>query len=540
MPEAPPILHRVHDYLAYQAGVRGDQAAVVCTGRTLTYGELWSRVRACAASLIGAGLQPGDRVATLSPMQLEYWITFLATSMAGGVWLGLNPRLRRQELHHIVTDGRPRFLFAVTRTGDRDLVADIRDLAERGGIERVIGLNGDGDGIEGFASFLSDGCSARDLEWRTPVPSGRDPVLLVYTSGSTGSPKGALLTHEGLIARALNQVRAWPTEPIRVVNVLPIDHIGGVGFISLYSLVGGGTQFLESRFDAGRFVEQLVADRITIWIGVPTVFLMVLAHPKFDPARLPDLQWAVWSGAALPVSAIRRLREIGCGLTLSYGLTESSGSVCYAPPGLDDETLSRTIGRPVPDGEVRLAGSDGLPVAPGQPGEIQLRSEWAMAGYLGREDATREARTHDGFVRTGDLGRMDENGCIELIGRIRDMYKSGGHNVYPREVEIAIEEHPAVAACAIVPISDPLFQEVGFAFVQAVPGHEVDLAGLRDWCAGRLANFKIPKRFKAMSELPLLGVGKIDRQTLRALASAEIASKEEAASHRPELTRSAG
>lgn len=517
-----PLLHRVHDYLAYQAGMRPDQLAVVCAGRALTYAELWSRVRRCASSLIGAGIQPGDRVATLCHMQLEYWIVFLATSMAGGVWMGLNPRYRRQELEHIILDSKPTLLFAITRSDNRDLRPDIRALAAKGGLERIVAIGRDRDTegeFERFEDFTESGCGAGELEARSASRSGRQPILLVYTSGTTGTPKGALLTHEGLIARAVNQNRTWPTDPIRVVNFLPINHIGGVGFISIYCLVGGGTQFLEARFDADSFIARLASDRITIWIGLPTIFLMALGRPGFDASRLSNLQWAVWSGAALPVSTIRTLRSIGCRLGSSYGLTESSGSVCYAPSELDDESLSRTIGRPVPDGEVRLAGPNGSAVANGMPGEIQLRPEWAMSGYLGREEANREVRTADSFVRTGDIGQMDENGCIELIGRIKDMYKSGGYNVYPREVEAAIEEHPDIAACAVVPITDPLFQEVGVAFVQFAPSRAVGTAELREWCARRLANYKIPKQFRPLPELPVLGVGKVDRQALRRLAA---------------------
>ena len=522
MPELA-LLHHVHDYLEHHARIRGSQEAVVSGDVRLTYGELLARVRACAGGLIAAGIRPGDRVATLCGMRFEYFIVFLATSMVGGVWMGLNPRYSLHELEPIIADGKPKLLFAATRFAERDLTREICGLAANASeLERVIILDDgaiEGDGFVSFAAFTSASCEPGELQRWSDARLGRDPVLLIYTSGTTGKPKGALLTHEGLIARALTQNRVWPCEPIRVVNHLPINHIGGVGFISIYCLVGGGTQFLDERFESGHFMARLAADQITIWIGMPTIVLMVLGHRDFAPARCSNLQWVVWSGAALPASAIRTLRSIGCGLGSSYGLTESSGSVCYAESALDDETLSRTIGRAVPAGEVRLADADGNPVTPGLAGEIQLRPEWAMKGYLGREDASRDGVTKDGFVKTGDIGREDENGCIELVGRLKEMFKSGGYNVYPREIEVTIELHPQVAVCAVVPISDPLYQEVGLAFVQPTVQGRLDPAELRKWCAARLANYKVPKQFRVVDQLPVLSIGKVDRQALHALAA---------------------
>lgn len=514
-----PYLHRVHDYLLFYADRDADRSAICWQDNQLDYRALCDIVRHCAEALVRAGVRRGDRVATLCVTRPEYWISFLATSMIGGVWVGMNPRYQKPEILHVLRDAEPKILFSLTNFEDRDLRPQLEEIGnELAFIDRIVSIGTDPGPWQRFEDFLVEGACTNwspELLRRLDATTSDDPLLLVYTSGTTGKPKGALLSHRGLIGRAITQNAMWPCEDIRIINPLPINHIGSVGFISMYALVGGGTQFLLERLHPRQFLDVIERERVTVWIGLPVTYALILDDPSFAGRRLDSLRWLIWSGAAMPIALIERLRALGAALGSSYGLTESTGSVCYAPVDADDSLLSRTIGRPTPPGEVRIASRDGTPVPSGTDGEIQVRPDWAMKGYHRLEEQSREARTSDGWIRTGDVGRKDESGCIELVGRMKEMFKSGGYNVYPREVELAVEAHPEVAMCAVIAMPDPRFQEVGAAFVQLVPGATLEIEALAGWCRTRLANYKIPKRFVILDRLPMLAVGKVDKQKLR-------------------------
>ncbi len=514
-----PYLHRVHDYLLFYADRHGARPAICWREERVDYCALGNSVRHCAEALVRAGVRRGDRVAALCVTRPEYWISFLATSMVGGVWVGINPRYQKPEILHVLSDAEPKVLFSLTSFEDKDLRPQLVEIEnELACIDQIVSVGADPGAWQRFEYFVAGGTRADwspELLRRLDETTGDDPVLLVYTSGTTGKPKGALLTHRGLIGRAVTQNAMWPCEDIRIINPLPINHIGSVGFISMYALVGGGTQFLLERLHPKQFLDVMEREGVTVWIGLPITYALVVDDPSFASRKLDALQWLIWSGAAMPIALIERLRTLGAALGSSYGLTESTGSVCYAPSDADDQLLCRTIGRPTPPGEARIAGPDGTPVPPGTEGEIQVRPEWAMKGYHRLEEQSREARTSDGWIRTGDVGRQDESGCIELVGRIKEMFKSGGYNVYPREIELVVEAHAEVAMCAVIAMPDPRFQEVGTAFVQLVPGSTLAPEELPRWCRARLANYKIPKRFFILDRLPMLAVGKVDKQKLR-------------------------
>ena len=524
--EAPPTLMRVSDFVAFHADRTPDAEAMVLDGDRTSYRALQSRVDAMARALIAAGVRKGDRVATLTTPHPDYLVTFLASASVGAIWLGLNPRYRVEELKYALADAAPRLLFMRARVGNRAFDADLAAMrAAAPGVRHVVQLD-DGaplDGSVDLASFVATGGNVGPdlLSEARAGCGGRDPCLLVYTSGSTGRPKGALLHHHGIVEFSLAQNRVWPVARQRFLNFLPINHVGCVVDVSCPTLAAGGAIVFMEQFSPDGALALMQRERVNVWGSVPSVFQMQLALPDFDSYDLSAVELILWEGAAMPEEMIRRLCAIVPRLATNYGMTETLGISVLSPTD-DVELLANSVGGPFEGVEVRLVGDDGGAVLPGHPGEVQVRSPYNMLGYYNRPDETKAAFATDGWFRTGDLAVERPDGCYRIVGRIKDMYKSGGYNVYPREVEDVLEAHPAVDMAAVVSRADPLWQEVGVAFV--VVRRPVDIDELLQHCRDRLANYKVPKDIVLCSELPLLPIGKVDKVALRESAARRVLS----------------
>ena len=519
---SPPPFPRVSDFVAWFAERTPNAEAAVCGDVRLTYAALQARVEGTARALLAAGVGKGDRVATLSPPNIDFWVTFLASVSIGAIWLGLNPRYRTEELKYLVHDAEPSLLFARTTLGERrydDEIAAMRDAAPS--IVRVISLDelAPAGERESMASFVANGREVPDelLAAARARCGGREACLLVYTSGSTGRPKGALLHHEGIVAFALGQNRAWPLDRQRFLNYLPINHVGCVIDVSVPTLAAGGCLVFMEQFSPEGALELTVRERVNCLGSVPTVFQMQLALPNFASYDLSGIELIIWEGAAMPVEVIERLRAICPRLATNYGMTETTSAITIVHPTDDLDVLANTVGHAFDGVEIRLMGADGSVVAPGDAGEVQVRSIYNLLGYWRRPEATAEAFTADGWFRTGDVAEQRADGRYRLVGRLKEMYKSGGYNVYPREIEDAIHSHPDVIMAAVVSRPDPLWDEVGVAYVVARPGMTADV--LEQYCRERLANYKLPKEFVLCDELPLLPIGKVDKVALKRRAT---------------------
>jgi acyl-CoA synthetase (AMP-forming)/AMP-acid ligase II len=299
------------------------------------------------------------------------------------------------------------------------------------------------------------------------------------------------------------------------VNYLPINHIGGVHWISSFVLVGGGCLRLLERFRPADMIPMIRADRLNILMQVPTAYQLLSEQPDFGAPALAGLEWIVWSGGAMATETVRRFMLPGLKLGCSFGQTETTGSVIYSDREAGLEALTTTVGRPEPAGSVRICDEAGKPCAVGIVGEIQVVPDWVMHKYMNKPKETQEAFTGDGWLRMGDLAAWQADGSIRFVGRASDGFKSGGYNIYPREIELALEEHPRIQAVAVVGVPDALYDRVGHAFVVTESGRDVSVGELQAWCRERLANYKIPKRFTFRSELPVLPIGKVDKAALR-------------------------
>jgi acyl-CoA synthetase (AMP-forming)/AMP-acid ligase II len=520
--KAAPLMNRIGDYLRHHARVTPDREAVVAGGLRMTYADLDARVDRCARALIAAGVAKGDRVAMLANPSADFLVVFLAATDIGAIWLGLSPRYRIDEYRYLVGDSRPSALFAIGAFEGRDYDCDIAALrAELDCIATHVHLEGAGEGGLCLEAFLRTGDAVADeaLESRRAAVAPLDPALIVYTSGSSGKPKGAVLSHYGLCFGNAVQGREFGVDVPRTVCAFPINHVACVGDSCCTTLIRGGTLVFMARFDAAATLETIERERINLWIGVPTMFILAADLPDFRARDLSSLETVIWGGAAMPRDYIEIYRSTGARLATLYGLTEATTDTTFTAPDATTEELAETVGRPAPEYPCRIVRDDGSPCAVGEPGEIQFRGEFNMLGYFNRPEATLAAFTADGWLRSGDIGFFREDGNLVFVARMSEMFKSGGFNVYPREIEDVIEQHPAVALAGVIAVPDPLYREVGQAYVLLKPGHAVTGEEIAGFCRSKLANYKAPKRVLICDELPMLPVGKIDKAQLRRQAA---------------------
>jgi fatty-acyl-CoA synthase len=525
------MFERISDYVDYHANRQPDTEALVLGNLRYDYSELKSRVDRCALALLDAGIEKGDRVATLSTPHPDFFVTFLAAASIGAIWIGLNPKYSLDEYRYVIGNARPRLVISRSQIEDRNLADDIAVLADEFDcLEAVVFFEEKAfHDAQAYKDFIQKEPGPDDLGKLAAVRAqvkGSDPAMIVYTSGTTGKPKGALIPHQGLARVAHVQNRYWHCDPIRAVNFLPINHIGCVGDIACFTYVNGGTIVFMEHFDPAACLQVVQDEKITFWGAVPTAFQLCLALPDFNDYDLSCLQLVIWGGAKAPANLIRKLATICPRLSTSFGQTESVGSVTFVEPCSDIHLLSRSVGQPVPEYGFRLADEAGNPVPTGETGEIQVRGDFIMLGYWENPRATAEA-IQDGWLKTGDLGVQGSDGHVKLVGRLKEMFISGGYNVFPLEVEQVLESHPAIAMAAVVSVPDELFSEVGHAWVLVETGQAIEADEIFEFCKERLANYKVPKHVFTEHELPMLPIGKLDRSALKDRSMRAIESKRE-------------
>jgi acyl-CoA synthetase (AMP-forming)/AMP-acid ligase II len=324
-----------------------------------------------------------------------------------------------------------------------------------------------------------------------------------------------VLPHYGISYGAYCDAREMAVQSPRVMCNLPANHTGCIVDVQGSTIVSGGMVAYSEKFDPAEMLRLVEELRLTNLQHVPTVLQLLAMHPDFTTRDLSSLRLVAWGGAALPIEFVRAYHALGVRLFTIYGMTETCGNATFTQPDDTPEILAGTVGRPNPDADVLVADDEGNEVPLGEEGEVWYRHEAKLLYYLNNPEATAKTLTADGFLRTGDVAVRLASGHLRLVGRRSEMFKSGGLNVYPREIELALEEHPNVALAAVVGVKDPVYAEVGAAFLICEPGKSVDDDELRAWCKSRLAGYKVPKTFHVREELPLLPIGKVDKQALR-------------------------
>jgi acyl-CoA synthetase (AMP-forming)/AMP-acid ligase II len=514
-------LPSLDDYLQIYASERPSALAVVGEQRRLTYAELDVEVQRYARGLAAGGIRAGDVVAVLGFSRPECVVAFLATCRVGAVFLGLSPKHTERELAFVLEDSRPRLLLGMHSRTESEQDAKLATLKGSGFKATIVTRGGAVRGLsESLDSFLNAGANAGMSAGQSRATSDA-PSSIVYTSGSTGTPKGALLSQRGMIRSALLSWEHWygGLQPLRAVAQHPINHVGWLICECVATLVPGGTMFCQERFSGAGTLRLIERERLNLWLAFPSMLILAQETPEFERCDLTSLE-TIALGMPASVELMRAYRDrTGAVMCVSYGLTEANGgSVTVTARDADLETIATTIGRPVPGIDVRVMGFDGKPAGAGEDGEFFLRDRSVFLGYLNRPDATAEALDSDGWLHTGDVVRADAGGEMRMVGRLKEMFKSGGYNVYPTEIEGVVGSHPEVAAVAVVEIPDPLWNEVGVAYVVPKEGVALNEETLRSYARQRLANYKVPKRFVLVETLPQLPNGKFDKVALRARA----------------------
>lgn len=442
-------------------------------------------------------IEKGDRVAVLAKNSMTYLELLFACGKLGAVLQTLNWRLTEPELRAILTTAPPKLLAfdAAHQTVASSL------------------LHTGVSALPLASLHARSTCSTCEPD----IPLQPDDVWIVcYTGGSTGTPKGAMLTHRSVFANAVNTVTSWGlTEGDVAILNAPLFHVGGLNVLTTPLLLAGGRSIVCESFDPGQ-VYALMAERgVTAFFGVPTMFLALAEHPAFQHADFSHIKIAISGGAPCPLPLQERFWERGLLLRTGYGLTEAGPNTFWLP---SEEVRAKPgfVGYPLMTIETRI-GTTERAAAPGEIGELLVRGDHVFAGYDRNAQATEEA-LRGGWLHTGDLAELDSDGACRIVGRKKEMYISGGENVYPAEIEAALAAHVDILECAVVSTPDPKWGEVGCAFVVARDGCTVTSEMLVTFLRGKLAAYKVPKRVVLLASLPKTGAGKIDKVSLTAKA----------------------
>jgi acyl-CoA synthetase (AMP-forming)/AMP-acid ligase II len=490
----------------------------------LSFIELAEQAQLACRASIASGVEKGDRVAIWAPNVYEWIIAALGLQLAGAILVPLNTRLQGSEAADIISRSGAQLLFtypALEKGGVLDMLAE-QDL---GRPVKTVLLRGEDQRAQSFADFIASAeqVSAEQGEQRAASITSADPMDMLFTSGTTGKPKGVVCNH-GQNIRVFeswsNTVGLRGDDNYLIIN--PFFHSFGYKAGWLACLLTGAKILPVFAFDKDKVLAQIAADKVTMLPGAPSLYEMILSHPERDQYDVSSLRLGVTGAAAVPVQLVKDMREkLGFEVVVTaYGLTESCGVVTICRPDDDPETISQTSGRAIEGVEVKCANPDsGIEVRRGEEGEIWVRGYNVMQCYFDMPEATAEAITDDGWMKTGDIGVMDQRGYLKITDRLKDMYIMNGENVYPAEVEKVCYTIDGVAQVAIIGVNKAPQGEVGMAFIVKTAGSSLTADAVKQACAAALARYKCPFYVEFVDALPLNASGKVVKPELKKLAA---------------------
>lgn len=509
--------------LVFAAAQRHGNLAAIEDGELIvSYQDLPSLSLDVCRALIASGINPGDRVAIWGTNSGLWILAAIGLQMAGAVLVPINTRMKAVEAAEIIKRSGAKLVFSIGDFLKSDYPAQLSKLFEQQQLSIITLSPREGKPLESccdWSTFLSRKQNVNEQSAREVAMSiGGDHLSdLMFTSGTTGKPKGVMSRHGAMIRAFSVFVKTLgiiPGDRYLVVN--PFFHSFGykAGWVSC--LLAGATILPQSVFDADEVFARISRDKITVLPGPPTLYLSLLAHPGLRSANLDSLRVAVTGAATIPPILIERMRsQLGFKVvTTAYGLTECGGLASICDIDTDVETIAGTSGRAITDTEIAIFSEQGEVLGAGETGEICVRGFHVMKGYFEQAQATAETIDDDGWLHTGDVGHLDKKGYLSITDRLKDMYISGGFNCYPAEIEAVLIEHPAIGQSAVVGIKDERMGEVGCAFITLKSEQSLDESTLISWCRERMANYRVPKQVKIIDEMPVNASNKIVKAEL--------------------------
>ncbi|HVT64715.1 MAG TPA: FadD3 family acyl-CoA ligase [Mycobacteriales bacterium] len=524
---AERVPQTIPELLEATAARRGDAPAVIDGGLVLTYSDLLAESRAVAAALVARGVRAGERVSIWMPNSWRWIVAVLGIWQAGAVLVPVNTRFKGIEASDILRRAGVRLLVTVTDFLDTDYVAMLEGAPLPELADIVVARGEASDATIAWDDFVAlvTPEAVGEVANRRNALTAEHPSDILFTSGTTGQPKGVVMTH----SRTLQVARDWVAmtgleASDRYLMVNPYFHMFGLKAGILASVTAGATMYPEAVFDVDTVLRRVGSEKITVLPGAPTIYQAILDHPDRNAYDLSSLRVAVTGAADIPVTLIRRIYdELPFQVVISgYGLTEA-GTATGTGPQDGPEEVATTVGRARPGFEIRLVDPSGGDVPEGDAGEILLRGPSVMLAYLDDPRSTAASLSEDGWLRTGDIGRLEPDGLLRIVGRAKDMFIVGGFNAYPAEIENLMLGHPAIKSVAVIGIPDERLGEVCMAFVVLEAGAAAAPEEIVSWSRDHMANYKAPRRVEILDQLPLNATGKVMKEELRARAASSSA-----------------
>ncbi len=492
----------------------------VFKGKEIGFKEVDEASDRIAAGFLKLGFTKGDRIGLIGLNQPEWIYTYFAAAKIGAVIVALNVRYRDVELEYMLNQSGARGLVTITELGDMNYVDYFDDFRVKiPTVKDFIFIGGPGfSGSHSFDDLMKTEIDKGPLDKAKSAVKPDDLMIIIYTSGTTGKPKGAAISHKSQIASAFAQAEhARISEEDVMLIVLPLNHVGGITCSVLASLLSKVTGVLIPAPDLDDIVKQSGTYKPTVFGGVPTLYTLLFMNESFKAFDSSHVNLAIAGGSNVEPPLLKQINEFfpNAKLMNLYGLSESSGAVVLSPWESDFETTVRSIGKPIGDFKVKVVDAAGSEVETGGVGELCFKGDAVCRGYFEMSDETAETFDKEGWLHTGDMGSLDEEGYIMLKGRKKEMYLQGGYNVYPVEVENVLVKHPKVLMAAGIGVADPVLGEVGRYYIVPLPGTEPTEDELKEYCKGLLADYKVPRQIVFRDVLPMTPVGKIMKKQLK-------------------------